>query len=192
MTNKFFKFLIVTGTIFMVPVSASAKIMIVESVSEFSTTNPPKTIQVQLRKEIEVDNFELYQGTVINCEITEVKAPKRLKRDATFSFVPVSYINDQNETVHFPVSVKAKYIKTIDKKTAESAAITAAKTVSNKIVPGLGLGVGAIEGAIDAENGQKIKGAATGVYESTPFSWVEKGKELTIERGDGLLIRVTR
>ena len=195
MINKIIRILTVAGIMFMMPVSAIAAITTVDSVSAFSTNNPPATFQIKLNKKMVIDGVDLYQNTVVNCEILEVKPPKRLKRNATFSFMPVSYINDENnnEEVELNKISKMVYIKTLEAKgAAKTVAEKAVKTVGGKVVPGLGVGISAIEGAVGAEKGQKTKSALHSIYESSPFSYVEKGKELDIKEGDVLIVKVSK
>jgi len=187
------KILAVTGVLFLMPVSAFSAITTVDSASTFSTSNPPKIFQIKLNKKMTISNVDLYQNTIVNCEISEVKSPKRLKRDATFTFVPVSYINDNNEVVELNKISKMQYIKTLEaKNAAKSVAKKAAKTVGGRVVPGLGIGLSAIEGAVSAEKGQKTKSAIHNVYEDSPFSLVENGKELNIYEDDVLIVKLTK
>ena len=179
MVNKIFRILTVAGIIFVMPVSAFAAITTVDSASAFSTKNPPETFQIKLNKKMVISDVDLYQNTIVNCEFFEVKPPKRLKRDATFSLMPVSYINDEdgNEVVELDRSSKLRYIRTLDtKNAAKTVAKKAAKNIGGKVVPGLGIGISAIEGAVGAEKGQKAKSALHSIYEGSPFSLVEKGK----------------
>ena len=195
MANKIIRILTVTGIIFMMPVSAIAAITTVDSASAFSTKNPPKTFQIKLNKKMVIGGVDLYQNTVVNCEFSEIKHPKRLKRDATFSFIPVSYINDEsdNEVVELDRSSKMRYIRTLEtKNAAKTVAKSAVKNVGGKVVPGLGIGISAIEGAAGAEKGQKTKSAIHSIYESSPFSLVEKGKELDIKEGDVLIVKLSK
>lgn len=53
----------------------------------FSTENPPSTISVRVIDELVIDeNITLNQGDILKGKIVDVQDPKRLKRDATFSF----------------------------------------------------------------------------------------------------------
>ena len=57
----------------------------VESLSVFSTANPPASITIKLAEPLELsDELILDMGTTLNGDLVDVKSPKRLKRDADF------------------------------------------------------------------------------------------------------------
>ena len=80
---------------------ALAKTIEVEALSDFSSVNPPKTMSVKVVVDVYNDENQLAvpKGTIINGKIVDVKDPKRLKRNATFSFVPTTY-TDANGNVN--------------------------------------------------------------------------------------------
>lgn len=190
MKKNFLRLLIVAGIIVMMPVSANAGIKRVESASEFNTKEPPQNFQIVLLKNEKFSELELPKGTILNAAIEEIIPPKRLKRDARFKFVVDSYIDADGNVESFPDIQKGIYLKTVDaKSTAKSLAKGATKVVANSVVPGLGLGVNAIEGALTAENGQRIKSAAHEVYEGTFFSFINFGNDVVIYQGDQILMK---
>ena len=193
MLNKIIKILAVTGVIFMTPVSAYSKIITLEAISEFSTGNPPQHVEMRLPKETKFYDITLPQGAVIKCNLTDITPPKRLKRGASFTLIPVSYVDEKQEYIEFKTPQKARYIKKLEPSAAaKTVASTAVKTVGGKIVPGLGLGISAIEGAVKGEEGSKIKSAAQNVYQSSPLSYLELGQELQVNSNDRLIVRLTK
>ena len=156
-----------------------AKTIEVVSLSDFSTANPPKSITVQLLDSVNLDeSTTISEGAVVQGKVVDVVSPKRLKKDATFSFIPTSYQVGNEETKIIHNVVVAKYSKTLDKKKlVKSAAVG----VGGLFVKGLSTGVAAVEGAIKNEEGNVLKSTAVSVYKASPVSYVEKGKDLEIK-----------
>lgn len=168
----------------LIPTSAFAKNIKVEAMSDFSTETPPETWSVKIVEGFTTKDYPVYAGSIIKGRIENVKDPKRLKRNATFTFIPTNYY-DYNAQQWFQVeqNVKAKYSFLSDVN-AKSIAKTGAVAVGNKLLDGFfGPGVALLEGAVKNEQGNRAKSAVVSVYESTPLSYVNKGKELVIEQG---------
>lgn len=149
------------------------------SVSKFSTENPPKSITVKLLEPLELtETLTLKAGTDVKGDLVDVVSPKRLKRDAGFSFKPVSYtgLNGKSDKLN-NLNIIATYTTPVDK---GELAKTVALGVGNYFVKGLSLGVAAVSGAVKDEEGNRIKSSAVSVYESSPLSLVEKGEDLFI------------
>lgn len=162
-----------------------AKHVKVEAVSDFSTANPPAQWEVKT-----VSNITTKSGTVIPANsllkgnIINIKDPKRLKRDATFSFEVTEFINSKTQiTTQLKKKVIGKYSSLTEVtpgKIIKQGAITAGdKFIGAYIGPSVAL----VEGAVKNEQGNRAKSAAKSVYESTPISYVEKGQELEIKQG---------
>lgn len=162
-----------------------AKNVKVEAVSDFSTENPPEVWCVKIVEGFTTKGgYPVYAGSVIKGRIENVKDPKRLKRNATFTFVPTDYF-DYNTQQWFKVqnSIEAKYSSLSDVD-AKSIAKTGATAVGNKLLDGFfGPGVALVEGAVKNEKGNRAKSAVVSVYESTPLSYANKGCELVIKQG---------
>ena len=159
--------------------SVNAKTIEVLSLSNFSTANPPASIKVQFLGDVELcDKTTIPAGATVQGNLVDVKSPKRLKRDASFSFVPTAYRKTDGESVIIHEEVKAKYTKQLDKK---GIAKSAALGVGGFFVKGLSTGVAAVEGAIKNEEGNVLKSTAVSVYEASPVSYIEKGQDLKIE-----------
>ena len=192
--NVFFKRTIVlTGVILLTPVCAFAQIMKMEMVSQFHSDKPAKYVELKFQGDATIYNSIIYSGTIVNCEVIDVSEPKRLKRNASFTCIPKTYTYYNSEPEAFKTKIKIKYIRILDSKIiAMNAATSVASFAASKFVPGLGLGINAVEGAIEAEDGERLKSAATNLYEHTPFSYIRKGYYETINIGDTILVRITK
>lgn len=159
-----------------------AKTIAVEALEEFSTENPPEYLFVKINTDIKLDkDLTLLQGYVVKGQLTDVSDPKRLKRNAVFSFVPLSYTDNNNVNYDINGYYTGKYTTELNKK---GLAKNAALSVGNYFVKGLSLGYSAVEGAIKNEDDNRLKSGAKNVYENSPISLVEKGQELTIKEGE--------
>lgn len=150
----------------------------VVSLSSFSTENPPAEIKIQLSEPIELsNNVTLPAGTKLNGNLIDVVSPKRLKRDATFSFNPTSYIDGNGKVCKIKQHIIASYAEPVDK---GGLAKSTALGVGNYFVKGLSIGVAAVEGAVKNTEDNRLKSSVVSAYESSPLSYVEKGEELEI------------
>lgn len=162
-----------------------AKNLRVEALSDLSTENPPKTWQVRIVDGfIAEDGFVVYAGSILEGKIEGVSAPKRLKRNAAFIFVPTKYYDAGDETYKTVTeNIQGKYSSMTDV-TVGSVAKTGAIMVGDKVISGFfGSGVALVQGAVKNEQGNRAKSAVVSVYENSPLSYVNKGKELEIQKG---------
>ena len=150
----------------------------VVSLSNFSTENPPAEIKIQLSEPLELTNdVTLQAGTTINGNLVDVVSPKRLKRDATFSFSPTSYVDEGGNLCKIEEQIVASFTEPIDK---GSIAKSTAMSVGNHFVKGLSIGVAAVEGAVKNPEDNRLKSSVVSAYKSSPLSYVEKGEDLEI------------
>lgn len=158
-----------------------AKPIAVEALSDFTTENPPKEMSIKLLEDIAVDDtLTIKAETIVDGNVVDVTDPKRLKRNASFTFVPTSYKNERGQVVVIKNYYHAKYTTKVNKgQLAKSAALG----VGNFFVKGLSIGYSAVEGAIKNEKDNRFKSSVTEVYQDSPLSYVEKGEELVIEKG---------
>lgn len=171
---------------FVIGTSALAETLKVEAITPFSTANPPKTIQVRSLGEIQLSpKVKINEGDILTGCLTDIKDPKRLKRNATFKY-EIKNVTDANGT---SVKVKgnniAKYVAPLNldkKEMAKSAALS----VGNHFVEGLSMGYHAVEGAVKSENGagNRISSAVENVYEHSVLSYANKGEDIVINTGD--------
>ena len=165
-------------------VAVHAETMQVMALSDFSTENPSEYIEVQIYNDVMLDeNLSLRSGYRMKAKVVDVVSPKRLKRNAKFSIVPVSYTDFGG--VEHPIEKEfiGKYSPKfeLDKgKMAKDAALA----VGNYFVKGLSLGYHAVEGAVKNEEGNRFKSSVVSVYESTPLSYANNGEEIVIKKND--------
>lgn len=177
------KILVLFIYIFVAVMPVSAATIKVKALSDFNTENPTDTLTVEAVTDLNLDNeIMIFEGYKMKGDIVDVVSPKRLKRDASFSFVLKEYtdlngevhkLNQENQTVKGKFTTKFDYL---------SAAKSAALTVGSYFVKGLSLGYAAVEGAIKNEEDNRFKSSAMSVYESSPISYVEKGEDIFIAK----------
>lgn len=175
--------LILSAILIMQPVMAkNVKVIAME---DFSTANPPTSWKVKIMEGfVANDGTVVNPNTVIEGKIINVKAPKRLKQNATFRFVPQTYyepVSGEKHVVKREFEGKYSSISDLDVKTvAKKGAVTAGNLfIGSFVAPAVGL----VEGAVKNEKGNRAKSAAISAYESTPLSYVNKGKEIEIKKG---------
>lgn len=157
-----------------------AKTVAVEALNDFSTENPSARMSIKILEDLAIDdNVVFLEGTVVDGKVVDVTDPKRLKRDATFTFVPLSYVDKNGKTIDVKGYYPAKYTTKISK---GELAKNVGLGVGNFFVKGLSLGYSAVEGAVKNEKDNRFKSSVTEVYKDSPFSYVEKGTELVIEK----------
>lgn len=173
--------------------AANAAFLQVETITPFSTDNPPESVElkslgeVQLTKDVKIEKEDIIYGN-----LTDIKAPKRLKRDATFSIDIKSVQKADGKCLKPETNTVASYISAlkIDKKKFAKNAVL---TVGNHFATGISAGYHAIEGAVDnRSDGVKgmAKGAVTDVYDNSPLGYTKKGKELSLQSGEKFFLKV--
>lgn len=156
-----------------------SKTVEVLSLDSFTTAEAPSSITVKLLEPLELNtDMLLSEGTLVKGELTDVISPKRLKRDAKFTFVPTSYKDDTGSHI-IDGYIQAHYTQPLDKK---GLAKSAALSVGNFFLKGLKIGVTAIEGAVRNDSGNRLKSSAKSVYEASPVAYVEKGHDIVINK----------
>ena len=167
--------------------SVYAQTVEVKSLSDFSTANPPKSISIQLLEPLEIKKDKFIEaGGTIQGDLVDVVSPKRLKRDADFSFEPRVYIDSNGKTRKIKAQVKASYTEPVEAKQVAKKTVMAA---SNLVVAGLSLGVAAVEGAVKNEDGNRFKSSVSSAYEASPFSYARKGEDIDIKSGQIFFLR---
>ena len=167
---------------------ALAKTIEVEALSDFSSVNPPKTMSVKVVVDVYNDENQLAvpKGTIINGKIVDVKDPRRLKRNATFSFVPTTYTDVNGNVNKVKRHFAGKYTTPIDKK---KLAKNAALGVGNYFVKGLSMGYNTLEGVVKNEEDNRLKSGAKALYKSSPISYIEEGQDIEIKTGEIFYLR---
>ena len=175
--------LILSALLVMSPVMA--KNIKVEALEDFSTVNPPKTWKVKVLEGFVADNgIVVHQNTIVEGDIVNVKSPQRLKRNATFRFIPTTYYDPQlgvTQSVKRDFEGKYSLTSNLDKKEiAKTGAISAGNMlIGSFVAPAVGL----VEGVIANKDGYRAKSAVVGAYERTPLSYANKGEEIEIMQG---------
>ena len=172
------------GILILTVAPAVAKNVKVQAMSDFTTANPPETWTVKILEDfVTAGDYPVTAGSTIEGKIVDVTDPKRLKRDATFTFVPVKFY-DAGKKQSFEITnrIEGKY-SALSGVSAGSLAKQGAVMVGNKLVDGFfGPGVAIVEGAVKNQQGNRAKSAAVSLYESTPLSYANKGKEMEIKK----------
>lgn len=179
------KFFMILVLLFVIQ-PAFAQTVHVQTTKDFSTENPPKSMSVLLLDDLVLnETLTIPNGSVLYGDVVDVIDPKRLKRDATFSFELKNYITAAGENHNLEQPYTGKYTTKLNKaQIAKSAALS----VGNHFVEGLSIGYSAIEGAVKNEKGNRLKSSASAAYEKTPFSYVRKGGEIVIEKDKVFLL----
>ena len=162
-----------------------AKNVKVEALSNFSTANPPKTWKLKVVEGFVADNgIIIHEGTIFEGQITNVTSPKRLKRPASFTFIPQTYFDPyKGITRDVKRDFQGKYSSKTEM-TAGNLAKKGAMTAGNMLVGAfVAPTVGLVEGAVKNNEGNRAKSAVVSAYENTPLSYASKGKELEFKKG---------
>ncbi len=152
-----------------------AEDMKVMALSQISTQQPEQLIRVKVLETMQLnDNLVINEGAIVEGQMVKVVSPKRLKRNASFSFLPLKY-TVVGRTYPINGGYVGKYsqnIKINKEKLAKSAVLTA----GDFLVKGLSYGYYAVEGAVKDEKGNVVVSSVNNVYKNSPLSYVEKGK----------------
>ena len=184
------KKLLIILSLLLVTVPVFAKSVKVEALSDFTTENPSSTWRLKVIDGFITDNgIIVHSGTIFEGKIVDVTSPKRLKRAASFTFIPQTYYDPQiGITKDVLRDFQGKYSSRSEitaGKVAKKGAITAGNIlIGSFVAPTVGL----VEGAVKNERGNRAKSAAISAYESTPLSYANKGKELEFKKGQTFIM----
>lgn len=159
-------------------IPAFADTMVVQALTDISTTRPNQDVKVRVMRDCFLDGISLKIGYVLEGKII-VTDPKRMKRNATFTFYPINYIDNEGRTIHIPELYYGKFSPKFEldpKGLAESAVLS----VANHFVKGISSGFYAVQGAVQNKKGNPFTSAVSNVYEHSFLSYVEKGEPLEI------------
>lgn len=162
---------------------AQAQTIKVSAVDNFSSANPAPIFRIKMVEDEEVQGMLFKSGTIISGIVLRVYEPARGKRDGYFEFIPteITY-NTESIKINIPKTIaRIMYYKPID---APETACNIARKIANFFLKGAISAIEFADGAIMAENGQRIKSGANKVYNDSFFSYIEPGKELNINKGD--------
>lgn len=178
------KIFLITAIAILCASPVMAKNVKVEAMSDFSTANPPQTWKLKVVEPfMSKDNFMVQNGCIIEGKIVDVTDPKRLKRNAAFTFVPIRFYDEKGNVYNIDKDLVGKYSPLSDI-TAGGVAKEGALFVGDKIAKGfLGPGIAIVDGAVKNERGNRAVSSAVSLYESTPLSYCNKGHEVEIPKG---------
>lgn len=184
------KYLLVFLTIFLIPINVQAKTIKVMSLEQFSTANPSNTFALQT---IEDEKFEygfiLPAGSVIKGSIQKVQEPRRGKRNSYFELAPkIVTFNDES----FDVDLTPYTLRVVGYRPATEVAYTFTKRSIGYIFRGTTQGIAFVEGAVKAPEGERLKSGLQQVYVDSPLSYIEVGKQLEVEIGDILVLKLIK
>lgn len=187
---KKFSFLIVL-IICLFASSVQAKTIKVVALKDFSTANPSPTFQVKtVEEEIFKNGAILEEGTIISGILLKVEKPKRGKRNAYFDFIPTSIsYKGQEKKIEGKIVAKVVAYRPID---PEKTAIYVARKATNLIFKGASMGIAFVQGAVAAEDGERVKTGFISAYKDSPLAYFEIGSELNIKIGDTLVLELKK
>ena len=174
------KFLL-TIFVLLLSLPVFAETMAVQAVTPISTDTPEKVIKVKVIRDCSLGDIPLKTGYILEGKMMSVTDPKRLKQDASFSFAPLSYYDLNSNKIHISKLYIGDYSPKFEIDPGKVAKTTAL-TVGNHFVKGISTGFYAVEGAIQNEDGNRVKSAVHNAYENSFISYVEKGGALNIEK----------
>ena len=176
------RYIIVLLFILLAQIPVSAETMAVQAVNTISTNKPNNEVVVKVIRDCKLDGVDLEIGYILEGKMLNVTDPKRLKKDATFTFYPVIYKDLYGNEHRFSKVYVGEFSPKFEINPAKLAK-SAVLTVGNHFVKGISSGFYAVEGAIQNEDGNRVKSAVQNVYENSVFSYAEKGKQLEIKPG---------
>lgn len=182
-------------SIFLVFVTAGASFAAtaikVISQDNYTTADPKNTFKVKtINSLVFEDGYKIENGTTITGRVVKVKNATRGKRDAYFDFYPIEFNNGNQKTkIETPKFIARVYnYEPIDKK---GLVETAGKAAAGLIVSGASQGISFLQGVTSSEDGEnRVASGLKKVYKDSPLSYVEKGDELNIKKGDEIYIKV--
>ncbi len=176
----------------MLSSTAYAENVKVVALSHFSTSDPKPVFHVEVIEPFYLPNGEsLPYGTVISGLVTRVEPPKRGKRNAYFEFVPtvIKYNGVKKEFKKPYYGAKVVAYSPID---PINLLDTTTKKVANVAFKGVGFGISFVQGVATAQDGERIKSGVIKTYQDSPLSYFEVGRELDIDKGDILILKIKK
>lgn len=172
--------------------SADAKNIKVEALDEFNVTNPPQSFSVKtIQSEILKPGLYLEPGTIITGQMKKLYSPKRGKRNGYFEFVPMEVIeSDKTININNSIGVAslAEYIPVDPPKIVLKVTVKTASLFLHGIVQGIEF----VQGAAQAESGNRLKSGVMNVYQNSFLSYVEFGNEVDIQPGTILVFKIQK
>lgn len=141
-----------------------------------------------------IDDIRIEEHAEITVEVKKYNKPKRGKRDGNLKVKVISYQDLINKKT---IDLKERNIlgtlKHSTPKDIKDIIESASVSVVGKLlkVPGFSQAFAATKGLIKPNEGEsRLKSAGHNLYESTPLTYIEEGKDLTIEEDSVVVIKV--
>lgn len=177
------KTLIMLAMLMLLAPVTHARVIKVAAESNFTTAEPPETWKVSLVEDIETkDGHILKAGSIIEGKITDVVQPKRLKRDASFVFVPIAFYDLDGKKYDIDYHIEGKF-DMLTKIEAKKLVKTGILTAGNMVVQGISPCYQVVEGIYKNEEGNRLKSGAVAAIDATPFSYYKYGNDLVFKKG---------
>lgn len=171
----------------IINISAQGAFLRVETVTPFSTTEPPATVKLKSLGELQLtQEVTIKDGDILTGELTHIKHAKRLKRDATFKYKINSVQPVEGKSYPITEHNEGKYLYEIKIDKRKLVTNTALK-VGEQFASGITVSYRAIEGAVENRK-EGLSGAALGavenVYDNSLLGYTKKGVEIEKKAGD--------
>lgn len=184
------KILLLIFVIFFIPLCAEAKTIRALSLKPFSTAIPSSTFAVQIiQKETITKGTVLEPGTIILGIVLKVNSPKIGKQNGSFEFIPTEFIEKGvSQKIENPlITAKVMGYSPIN---PSQMTISVIKKIANFFLRGAITALDFIDGAMEAQEGQRFKSGVIKAYKNSFLSYIEPGNELNIKRGDILILKI--
>ncbi len=177
------KSLIMLAMLMILAPVTQARVIKVAAESNFTTAEPPETWKVSLAEDVETkDGHILKAGSIIEGKITDVVQPKRLKRDASFVFVPIAFYDLEGKKYDIDYHIEGKF-DMLTKIEAKKLIKTGVLTAGNMVVQGISPCYQVVEGIYKNEEGNRLKSGAVAAIDATPLSYYKYGNDLVFKKG---------
>lgn len=177
------KLLILLAMACVIVPSADARIVKVAAESNFTTADPPEAWKVSLVEDVTTKAGQVLKaGSVIEGRIVDVVQPKRLKRDASFVFVPIMFYDVDGNKYEIKYHIEGKY-DALAKIEAKKLLKTGILTAGNLVVQGISPCYQVVEGVYKNEEGNRLKSGAVAAVDATPLSYYKYGNDLVFKKG---------
>ena len=100
--------ILLLGLVICIP--AKADVMKAKAVDEISTTSPKEFIRVKLSRDFVLDNeIELKKDYILTGKMLNVNEPGKWHQNASFTFIPTSYMDNEGNTHEITKEIRATY-----------------------------------------------------------------------------------
>jgi hypothetical protein len=150
-----------------------ADTMVVQAKTTISTDYPNEDVVVEVVRDCTLENIVLKTGYILEGKMI-VTDPKRLKRDATFTFYPLCYKDLEGNIHRFTTLYYGKFSPKFELD-IKGLAQTAAFGVADHFFKGISMGFYAVQGAVQNKDGNRVTSTVSNVYEHSILSYISKG-----------------